>query len=120
MTSAERKCELFYVNRAFDLDVPYDNIDDQKSNQDGCRKIDGTNTRKFIVPEIIINDKYRPGEHRRMLKNIVAISIAFMLLFTAFHSTANLQSSLNDDSGLGTISLSALYAALIFSCMFLP
>lgn len=34
--------------------------------------------------------------------------------------TANLQSSINATDGLGVISLSAIYAALVISCIFLP
>lgn len=34
--------------------------------------------------------------------------------------TANLQSSINATDGLGTVSLSAIYAALVISCIFLP
>jgi len=59
-------------------------------------------------------------ERWRILKNVVAISFAFMCLFTAFQSMANLQSSINSEAGLGTISLATIYVALIVSCMFLP
>jgi len=40
---------------------------------------------------------YRKGENRRMLKNVIVISFCFTLLFTAFNSMANLQSSLNSE-----------------------
>lgn len=53
-----------------------------------------------------------------MLKNVVVISFAFMFLFTAFNSMANLQSSINKVSG--TVSLSFVYGALMISCMFVP
>jgi len=43
-----------------------------------------------------------------------------MLLFTAFQSMANLQSSINKVEGLGTTSLAVIYAALVVSCMFVP
>ncbi|XP_065349467.1 UNC93-like protein [Cloeon dipterum] len=59
-------------------------------------------------------------ETRRMLKNILVISFAFTFLFTAYQSTANLQSSINTDAGLGTASLSAVYVALIVSSLFVP
>ncbi|KAH8303132.1 UNC93-like protein [Drosophila kikkawai] len=61
-----------------------------------------------------------PAEKWRILKNISIISIAFMVQFTAFQGTANLQSSINSKDGLGTVSLSAIYAALVVSCIFLP
>lgn len=59
-------------------------------------------------------------EKWRILKNISAISFAFMVQFTAFQGTANLQSSINAKDGLGTLSLSAIYAALVVSCIFVP
>lgn len=56
----------------------------------------------------------------RILKNVVAISLSFMCLFTAFQSMSNLQSSINSEAGLGTKSLATIYVSLIVSCMFLP
>ncbi|KAJ0176489.1 hypothetical protein K1T71_007668 [Dendrolimus kikuchii] len=59
-------------------------------------------------------------ESWRILKNVVVISIAFMVHFTAYSGAANLQSSINAEAGLGTASLAAVYAGLIFSNIFLP
>lgn len=59
-------------------------------------------------------------EHLRITKNVVIIGIAFMLHFTAFHGTANLQSSINSDGSLGTYTLAAIYGSLILSNIFLP
>ncbi|XP_048478604.1 UNC93-like protein [Plutella xylostella] len=56
----------------------------------------------------------------RIMKNIVVISLAFMLQFTAFSGAANLQSSINAEGGLGTAALAAIYAGLITSNVFLP
>lgn len=64
--------------------------------------------------------KLSRGEKWRILKNIAAVSLAFMVQFTAFQGTANLQSSINAREGLGTVSLSAIYAALVVSCIFVP
>lgn len=64
--------------------------------------------------------KLSRNEKWRILKNVSAVSCAFMVQFTAFQGTANLQSSINAKDGLGTVSLSAIYAALVLSCMFLP
>jgi MFS family permease len=64
--------------------------------------------------------KYSRREKWRILKNISAISFAFMVQFTAFQGIANLQSSINAEEGLGTVSLSAIYAALVVSCIFVP
>nr|XP_023020735.1 UNC93-like protein isoform X1 [Leptinotarsa decemlineata] len=64
--------------------------------------------------------KMSTKEKWRILKNVSAISCAFMIQFTAFQGTANLQSSINAKDGLGTVSLSAVYAALVVSCIFVP
>lgn len=72
---------------------------------------DDTQSRKF---------KLSRSEKWRILKNIGTVSIAFMVQFTAFQGTANLQSSINAQDGLGTVSLSAIYAALVLSCIFVP
>ncbi|XP_041987575.1 UNC93-like protein [Aricia agestis] len=60
------------------------------------------------------------NEKWRILKNVAAVSAAFMVQFTAFQGTANLQSSINAADGLGTVSLSSIYAALVLSCIFVP
>lgn len=59
-------------------------------------------------------------ENVRITKNVIIIGIAFMLHFTAFHGTANLQSSINSDFSLGTYTLAAMYGSLILSNIFLP
>jgi len=40
---------------------------------------------------------YAPNETRRMTKNIVVVSIGFLLLFTAYNGMSNLQSSLHPE-----------------------
>ncbi|KAL5022316.1 hypothetical protein ScPMuIL_001471 [Solemya velum] len=56
----------------------------------------------------------------QIIKNVLVVSVGFMLLFTSFQSLTNLQSSLNKEDGLGTGGLSVVYGALIISCMFIP
>ncbi|XP_072265284.1 protein unc-93 homolog A isoform X2 [Pyxicephalus adspersus] len=56
----------------------------------------------------------------KYLKNILILSLGFLLLFTAFGGLQSLQSSLNSDEGLGVASLSIIYGALIISSMFVP
>ena len=56
----------------------------------------------------------------QVMKNVFLIGGSWILLFTAFQSVANLQSSLNSDGGLGTASLSTIYVALILSSILLP
>ncbi|EFN78270.1 UNC93-like protein [Harpegnathos saltator] len=63
---------------------------------------------------------FEPSERWRIMRNILAISCAFMMNFTAFMGAANLQSSVNADQSLGTFTLSAIYGSLLFSNIFLP
>ncbi|XP_072164195.1 protein unc-93 homolog A-like [Diadema setosum] len=56
----------------------------------------------------------------RYWKNLIVVSVAFMLIMSAFGALANLQSSLNYSSGLGVTSLFALYVALILSSFVTP
>jgi hypothetical protein len=60
------------------------------------------------------------GSKLQIMKNLFVIGTAWMFQFTAYQSMANLQSSLNSDEGLGTASLSSIYASIIISCLFLP
>lgn len=55
-----------------------------------------------------------------IIKNVVIVSFGFLLLFTAFQSVSNLQSSINSEQGLGTFSMATIYIALVLSCMFVP
>ncbi|KAI0227977.1 UNC93-like protein [Lamellibrachia satsuma] len=60
------------------------------------------------------------AEKRRILKNIILISIAFLMTFNAFQGLSRLQSSLHRVDGMGVINSSVLYASLVISCLFLP
>ncbi|XP_063224754.1 UNC93-like protein [Bacillus rossius redtenbacheri] len=55
-----------------------------------------------------------------ILCNVVCLGVAFMILSTAFIGTVDLQSSLNANQGLGTISLTSMYVISIVSNLCLP
>lgn len=57
---------------------------------------------------------------RTLIKNLIAISLSWVFLFIGFFSLSNLQSSLNPDQNLGTLSLSAVYGTLIVTGWFFP
>ena len=59
-------------------------------------------------------------EKRRIMKNVLLISIAFLCNFNAFQGLTRLQSSLNRVEGMGVITSSIIYASLVLSCMFVP
>lgn len=60
------------------------------------------------------------NEKWRINRNILVLGFAFMIHFTAFHGTANLQSSVNSDAGAGAFTLAAIYFSLILSNILLP
>lgn len=70
------------------------------------------------VPDVGFTDA--KAEKKSIIKNLLIVSFGFLFLFTAFQSLSNLQSSLNKVDGLGVVSLSVIYGALIISCMFVP
>ena len=57
------------------------------------------------------NENPKKWAHR----NIYGLSIAFVVLFSAFIGLQNLQSSINASGGLGTASLTVLYSTFIIS-----
>ncbi|UYV67047.1 unc-93 [Cordylochernes scorpioides] len=83
-----------------------------------------TNDRPDGCPMVLSTcrqDKHTPRHQKLVIyKNLAVISTSFLLLFTAFQSLSNLQSSLNSEAGLGTASLAVIYGALVLSCLFVP
>jgi len=70
--------------------------------------------------EVSLSEEEIKTEKRIIYKNVLLISIAFLLLFVAFESMSKLQSSINVVNNLGTWANAAVYASLILSCMFMP
>ncbi|KAM7135076.1 protein unc-93 homolog A [Molossus nigricans] len=56
----------------------------------------------------------------RGLRNVLVVSLGFLLLFTAYGGLQSLQSSLYREEGLGVTVLSTLYGAVLLSSMLLP
>ncbi|XP_063396948.1 protein unc-93 homolog A-like [Mytilus trossulus] len=53
-------------------------------------------------------------------KNVIALGLAFMFVFTAFVSIQGLQSTMNWEGGVGVTSLSSIYVTTIISCLLAP
>ena len=69
------------------------------------------------------------GSHHGMLlkrsrwqyrKNLIVLSISFILIFTAFRSIQNLQSSLNTSGRLGVIAMACVHGTMFLTCLFAP
>ena len=75
-----------------------DKVPETKTKQQLAEELKGMNNNN-ISDDVIKTDpdikKQNKREERQIMKNIVVISFAFMLLFTAFQSMASLQSSIN-------------------------
>ena len=55
-----------------------------------------------------------------LYKNLLVVSISFLLIFAAFSSLQNIQSSINIADGLGVIGLTVAYGSKVVSSLFLP
>lgn len=56
----------------------------------------------------------------RYRKNLIVLSISFILIFTAFRSIQNLQSSLNTEGRLGVIAMACVHGTMFLTCLFAP
>lgn len=65
-------------------------------------------------------EKHETKQKNGELKNVLILSGGFTAIFTAYLAIQNLQSSLNQEDGLGIISLSCMYACIIISGIFAP
>ena len=68
-----------------------------------------------VIPSISDDDKLPIFPLRQIYKNLLLISLAFTLLFTAYNGLSTLQSSLNVKNNVGVNSLLITYAFLIVS-----
>lgn len=60
------------------------------------------------------------GGKRDILKNLFSLAFGHFLVFTAFDSLSNLQSTINEKDSVGIASQSAIYAFFTISSFFLP
>ena len=60
------------------------------------------------------------GHEGREYRSLVVLSASFTAVFTAYLAIQNLQTSLNQEKGLGIISLSCMYACIILSGILAP
>lgn len=81
----------------------------------------GRGVKTGIIPEEVDEVAIDAGtgkEHKRYTKNLMVLSVSFMLTFTAYLALRNLQSSLYPSGGLGLYGLSAVYATILVGCLF--
>ncbi|GFS29616.1 UNC93-like protein [Nephila pilipes] len=56
----------------------------------------------------------------KIIKNLTSLAFGHFLVFTAFDSLSNLQSTVNESGGVGVASQSVIYACFTISSFFLP
>nr|CAD7459596.1 unnamed protein product [Timema tahoe] len=83
-------------------------------------KVDLDDSDEFVDEFGFIAAGLPPGEERKIIVNLMSVSVAFTILYGAFRSMANLQTSMHAEKGLGSSSLAAIYASVVVSSLFLP
>ncbi|XP_066286409.1 protein unc-93 homolog A-like [Branchiostoma lanceolatum] len=100
---------------------PYHSPDNNKDNNN-VNDAPNTETVENSRPQrvsVTSNRASSASKKRRLMINLIVQSFGFLLLFTAYQSLQNLQSSINDDRNIGQTSLAVLYGVLIPSCPFI-
>ena len=82
-----------HANEAFELSN--DDSSTCNNNVNKSEEADGSSSVKSGRQFDLLTDSERKKLKFSIFKNVIVISFAFMLLFTAFQSMANLQSSIN-------------------------
>ena len=60
------------------------------------------------------------NETQKVIKNMMAFNVSFMLMYSAINALISVQSVLNQDAGLGIKSLSLIYTTQIICCLVFP
>ncbi|XP_063607088.1 UNC93-like protein [Penaeus indicus] len=114
---ADQELQVSFDNAAFvQDDDPVQLHTHTRKDPDGSSGTANAVAPAFKGPKILTPEEKR--EKIAIFKNIIVISVAFTFLFTSYNSMSNLQSSINKVDG--TAAQTALYAAFVFSCCFLP
>ena len=76
---------------------------------------------KKFIEEAQTDEKKKIGlTKKQCIKNLVVLSISMFFLACGHSSIANLQSSLNTEASLGTVSLFVVFSSFFLSCLFMP
>lgn len=78
------------------------------------------NTREMSGMSPQVGGKTRTKARILAYKNLLILSLVFMLVFTSFNALQNLQTSIHTDAALGFASLCSIYSAFVISCLFFP
>ena len=56
----------------------------------------------------------------RIFKNLIAINVSFLLVFSALNNVLSIQSVLNKEDDLGTVGQLTLFVAQLLTCLVIP
>ena len=135
MVQKKRKDSYKRATKAEDIEM--DNLDpnggEPSSNHVGVTIDGATCETRAGQPGIPLNQEddsvfYSSSEENVMYsaskwkyrKNFAIICVSFILVFTAFRSVQNLQTSLNHPGRLGTIAMTCVHGTMFITCLFAP
>jgi hypothetical protein len=72
---------------------------------------------KFIEDDINFEVDKIELSKKKCIKNLIVLSFSIFFLFSAYGSLNTLQSSLNSEASLGTISLFVIFSSFFLSCL---
>lgn len=75
---------------------------------------------KNCVPERSQTTSFVEFSKRRIIKNLLVICMGLLLLFTAYNGLSMLQSTMNQEQGIGVASQAIIYAGFCLSALLLP
>ena len=134
---SEDDCRVTITITEPSLDLDYDDDDEYYDEEDDDHMMDANsmdtidtksmatsegqvdrNSSIFKAPsQCTIREGYTKW---RYIKNLVVLSLSFILVFSAFRSIQNLQTSLNSTNSLGFITMGCVHGTMFLSCLFTP
>ena len=106
-------------------DMTYDEDDDSYDEHDaGSVNSITTNRTKSLDGQSAQQSIYRSSTNNfskwKYIKNFTILSVSFILVFSAFRSIQNLQTSLNSKNNLGFITMGCVHGTMFLTCLFTP
>ena len=117
---SEDDCRVTITITEPSIDIDYDDDEDCYDDNDVdsiANSINTTGTKS-------IDGQYRSTTNQfskwKYIKNFTVLSLSFILVFSAFRSIQNLQTSLNSKMNLGFITMGCVHGTMFLTCLFTP
>ena len=123
---SEDDCRVTITITEPSIDIDYEDDDDYYDDHDGAsvsnsihtnrtKSLDGQSTQQSIYSRS--NSQVSKWKY---IKNFTVLSLSFILVFSAFRSIQNLQTSLNSKRNLGFITMGCVHGTMFLTCLFTP